>query len=57
MMAQTEERFKLREAELEALVETKDNEIDQMIEDHNKKSATKLNDLRKFYDEEKTRLE
>jgi hypothetical protein len=57
MMAQTEERFKQREAELEALVETKDNEIDQMIEDHNKKSATKLNDLRKFYDEEKTRLE
>ena len=57
MMAQTEERFKQREAEIEALVVTKDNEIDQMIEDHNKKSATKLNDLRKFYDEEKTRLE
>jgi len=28
-----------------------------MIEDHNKKSAAKLNDLRRFYDEEKTRLE
>lgn len=57
MLAQTEEKYKQTVRELEQLCDAKDKEIDDVIQDHNFTSEKKLNEIRKFYEEEKERLE
>ena len=43
--------------ELEQLCDAKDKEIDDIIQDNNFTSEKKLNEIKKFYEEEKERLE
>ena len=53
MAEQYEERFKQREQELEDRLDEKDKEIEELIEEHKNKSEISLNELKKFYEDEK----
>jgi len=52
-----EDEFKARELELERQLDEKDNEIDELIREHNSTSEQKLHELKLFYDQEKERIE
>lgn len=52
-----EDEFKIREIELERQIDEKENEIEELIREHNETSEHKLHELKLFYDGEKERIE
>ena len=52
-----EEEMKAREADLERQLDEKENEIEELIREHNESSEAKLHELKLFYDSEKERIE
>jgi hypothetical protein len=53
----SEDEFKARELELERQIDEKENEIEELIREHNENSEHKLHELKLFYDGEKERIE